>query len=580
MEKLPKHLQKYIVEQDYDRYTPVHQATWRYIMRQLKAYLGVHAHKSYLDGLEKTGISTEEIPRISEISKKLSTFGWRALPVSGFIPPAAFMELQALGVLPIACDMRSVDHLEYTPAPDIVHEAAGHAPILSDPQFSQYLRDYAQVAKKAIISSEDLALYEAIRDLSDIKENPASTKEDIQKAQTALDQASDAITHLSEASELSRMNWWTAEYGLVGDLKNPKIFGAGLLSSVGESKWCLSDKVKKIPLSVDCIQQNYDITEPQPQLFVTPDFPTLSRVLHDFATTMSYQVGGLKGLEKAKLAKTVNTVELNSGLQISGILKEFSVHENAVSYLQFSGPSQLAVNDEELPGHGRDHHAQGFGTALGALTVNPTLNLANYHDEDWTKAGCKMNEPCHLQFTSGVEIKGVLIGLLQVNGKNLIATFRQCTVSLKGKVLFQPEWGTYDMALGDQVTSVFGGPADRIRYGETEDFAAKRVPSPSYSGKERSQFLRYYRLRELREGNLQNEDLMRLLGPMLNAHEAEFPKDWLWFLEAYELMLARAQEAASLPKLHDRLIALMKENPEFAGHIRDGLILCEDSRSM
>lgn len=578
MEKLPKHLQKYIVEQDYDRYTPVHQATWRYILRQLKAYLGIHAHKSYLDGLEKTGISTEEIPRISEISKKLSTFGWRALPVSGFIPPAAFMELQALGVLPIACDMRSVDHLEYTPAPDIVHEAAGHAPILSDPQFSQYLRDYAQVAKKAIISSEDLALYEAIRDLSDIKENPASTKEDIQKAQTALDQASQNITHLSEASELSRMNWWTAEYGLVGDLKNPKIFGAGLLSSVGESKWCLSDKVTKIPLSVDCIQQNYDITEPQPQLYVTPDFPTLSRVLHEFAATMSYQIGGIKGLEKAKLAKTVNTVQLNSGLQISGILKEYSVHQNEVSYLQFAGPSQLSVSDEELPGHGCHYHAQGFGTALGALRINPGLSLSDYHDEDWTKAGCKMNEPCHLQFTSGVEVKGVLIGLLQVNGKNLVASFSNCTVTLGDQVLFKPEWGTYDMALGNAIPSVFGGPADRIRFGETEDFVAKRVPSPNYSVKERTQFLRYDRLRELREGGLKNEDLMRLLGPMMNAHEADFPKDWLWFLEAYELMLLRAPEAASLPKMHDRLITLMKENPEIAGHIRDGLILCEDSR--
>lgn len=115
-----------------------------------------------------------------------------------------------------------MDHLEYTPAPDIVYEAAGHAPILIQPEFADYLRQYAQVAKKAIISSEDLALYEAIRDLSDIKENPISTKAQIEAAQNHLDKISSSMSHVSEAGELGRMNWWTAEYGLIGDIKNPK----------------------------------------------------------------------------------------------------------------------------------------------------------------------------------------------------------------------------------------------------------------------------------------------------------------------------------------------------------------------
>ena len=95
----------------------------------------------YALGLEKTGISTERIPDLAEMSQKLEPFGWQAVPVSGFIPPAAFMEMQSLGLLPIACDMRSIEHLTYTPAPDIVHEAAGHAPILIDPEFSIYLKN-------------------------------------------------------------------------------------------------------------------------------------------------------------------------------------------------------------------------------------------------------------------------------------------------------------------------------------------------------------------------------------------------------------------------------------------------------
>src|SRR5690606_34246339 len=137
------------------------------------------------------------------------------------------------------------------------------------------------------------------------------------RAQKALESVSAQVSHVSEATELSRMNWWTAEYGLIGPLKNPKIFGAGILSSVGEARWCLSDKVKKIPLTVECTQQSYDITEPQPQLFVTPSFAHLGDVLHEFSKSMAYRKGGRHGMDRAIRAKTVNTAELNSGLQIS-----------------------------------------------------------------------------------------------------------------------------------------------------------------------------------------------------------------------------------------------------------------------
>ena len=99
------------------------------------------------------------------------------------------------------------------------------------------------------------------------------------------------------------MNWWTAEYGLIGSLEAPKIFGAGLLSSVGESKWCLSNQVKKIPLTLECVKQTYDITEPQPQLFVAENFHHLSDVLKQLSETMAYKTGGRKALDKLIQAK-------------------------------------------------------------------------------------------------------------------------------------------------------------------------------------------------------------------------------------------------------------------------------------
>src|SRR5687768_404053 len=102
MQTLPAHLNKFIVDQNQRPYTSRDHAVWRYILRQLKTFLSKNAHPFYVEGLQKTGITVESIPQINDISERLSRFGWEARPVSGFIPPAAFMELQARSILPIA----------------------------------------------------------------------------------------------------------------------------------------------------------------------------------------------------------------------------------------------------------------------------------------------------------------------------------------------------------------------------------------------------------------------------------------------------------------------------------------------
>lgn len=571
-EFLPRHLRKYVVTQNYEKYTPIDQAVWRYVLRQLKAFLSVHAHECYVEGLEKTGIEIERIPRISDISDKLEKFGWRAMPVSGFIPPAAFMELQSLGVLPVASDMRTLDHLLYTPAPDIVHEAAGHAPILIHPEFAEYLRQYAQVAKKAIISKEDLDLYEAIRDLSDLKENPASTPAEIKVAEQKLDSVSKSSSHVSEATELSRMNWWTAEYGLIGDLNKPKIFGAGLLSSLGESRWCLSEKVVKKPLTISCLETTYDITEPQPQLFVTPDFKTLGTVLEEMAGQMAYRVGGLSGLRKAVLAKSINTAELNSGLQISGVVQEPIVDKNQQPiYLKFSGPSQLSYKDKQLAGHSNDYHAHGFGTPIGNLKAFPNQCPSTLADSDWKKMGVHDGASITLDFVSGVTVTGILKNKLSVDGKTLLLTLENAKAQLGSEILFDPSWGTFDMALGQKMLSVFGGPADRLAYGETDDFVAKRVPVIQYSDKELMLHRQYQAVRDLREQK--NSSLEKSLENLLTIHDKEFPEDWLLRLEAYELLSVRAPQSALKKKVLadlQKIAGLSEKNKTL---IEDGLLL-------
>lgn len=574
---LPPHLRKYVVEQNYEKYTPVDQAVWRYILRQLKAFLSTHAHECYTEGLEKTGINVECIPRIEDISKELKKFGWCALPVSGFIPPAAFMELQSLGVLPIASDMRSLEHLLYTPAPDIVHEAAGHAPILVHPEFSNYLKRYAQVAKKAIISKEDLDIYEAIRELSDLKENPTSTPEQIKAAEAHLDKVGKNISHISEASELSRMNWWTAEYGLIGDLENPKIFGAGLLSSVGESKSCLSPKVKKIPLSLDCIKMTYDITEPQPQLYVAPDFNTLIRVLDEMADQMAFRLGGTKGLHKAIQSESVNTAELNSGLQLSGqIVEAITDSQGHVAYLRLQGPSQLSLQDKELAGHDKSYHAHGFGTPVGFLKSLPNKCPSMFTDAEWASLNIEPGKKAHLEFTSGVIVTGLVQNRLVQNGKTVLISLTEATAQYQGRVLFAPEWGTFDMAIGSTVVSVFGGPADREAYGELTDFVAKRVPAPKYSESELARHAHYGAIRKARESKVQGTELALTLENVLNEHREKFPTDWLLFLEALELLNARASQSPLKVQVERDLSRLASKDEKIQGMIQDGLALAGD----
>ena len=343
--EIPSYLRRYTADQDYSLYTYEDQSVWRFIMRQLYDFLKDHAHPAYKDGLGKTGISIEEIPKISEMDAKLQDYGWRAVGVSGFIPPAAFMSLQAHKILPIACEIRTMDHILYTPAPDIVHEAAGHAPILVDPDFTNYLTSYGEVAAKAIISSEDLALYEAIRDLSDIKEHPKSTKEQIQKAEEQLDKVSKSMSYVSEAQYLGRMNWWTAEYGLIGSLDNPKIYGAGILSSIGEAKNSLT-KPKHVPFNIDCLNYTYDITEQQPQLFVVDKFEDLKTTLIEMQNEMAFSHGGEKGLQKAKRAQSVCTVVLEDGSTYSGILEDYKNEGDKVLEMTFKAP--CLVNNENL----------------------------------------------------------------------------------------------------------------------------------------------------------------------------------------------------------------------------------------
>lgn len=552
---LPAHLRPFVAVQDTSRYTPRDHAVWRFILRHLVRSLRKTAHPVYLEGLQRTGISLEHVPSIEEMNDCLARLGWRAVVVDGFIPPAIFMEFQALRILVIAVDMRSVEHLFYTPAPDIVHESAGHAPFIVDIDYAEFLQRFGEVGMKAVASRHDVAQYEAVRRLSQLKEDPHTSAAGVAAAEAELLALAESEEEPSEAALLTRLHWWTVEYGLVGELDDYRIFGAGLLSSLGESRHCLDDnRVRKLPLTVDAVRYPYDITTEQPQLFVTRSCRHLSQVLEEFAASMCFQRGGAESLRKAIAAGTVCTARYDSGVQVSGRFAEVLCDAvgNAI-YLRTEGPTQLAFRDTELIGHGTDAHAEGFGAPIGRLK-DFSRCLSEYSVDELKAHDIRLDERVTLEFLSGVTVRGCLRHILRQEHRNLVLSFEDCTVTdLSGRVLFQPDWGRYDMTVGAVIDSVWGGTADRERYQLYRD-AAPEPLSTDASGEPPAlqQLYRQVDAHARGEPGIDLETLTRGL--------ADWPDEWL--LRAELLRCGDAASAALRRQARAELEALGQRRPE------------------
>jgi phenylalanine-4-hydroxylase len=551
VQSLPKHLLQFAVDQRYEEYTPVDHAVWRFIMRQNIFFLKEYAHKVYFQGLLDTGISFERIPRIDEMNQILGTIDWGAVAVDGFIPPAAFMEFQAYKVLVIACDMRQIHHIEYTPAPDIVHEAAGHAPIIVDREYSNYLQRFGEVGAKAMQSRRDFELYQAIRHLSILKELPNSDPKEVEEATREVERRQKNLGEPSEMALLSRLHWWTVEYGLIGTLDKPKIYGAGLLSSIGESVSCLEANVKKIPYSIDAQNTPFDITTRQPQLFVCRDFNHLRDVLEEFASTMAYRVGGLEGINKAIECNNIATCEYSSGLQVSGVFSEVLTDENKQPiYFKSKGPAALAFRNKELTGHGKDRHAEGFGAPIGRWR-NVHAAPENLSNDQLHSIGITEGRKATIEFESGVIVSGRVEKIVRQGDKLALITFSNCSVKQGDRILFDPSWGEFDMAVGEKIGSVFNGAADKDAFLEVALVPKERtIKVPSDAKRKKLESL-YQQVRDIRERKVGYERL----GEIWETQQAQHPDDWLLSMEIFEIL----DEVGQQPELKERVAKFLKQ---------------------
>ncbi len=566
LDRLPKHLRQFIKPQSYDDYSAINQAVWRYAMRKNISYLSKVAHSSYLEGLRQTGISVDSIPNMYGMNRILQEIGWAAVAVDGFIPPNAFMEFQAYNVLVIASDIRQIEHIEYTPAPDIIHEGAGHAPIIANPEYAEYLRRFGEIGCKAISSGKDYELYEAVRHLSIIKEAPNTPQNEIDKAEKLVEDLQKNMGEPSEMALIRNLHWWTVEYGLIGTVEDPKIYGAGLLSSIGESKWCMTDEVKKLPYNIGSTFQNFDITKPQPQLFITPDFAFLSSVLEEFANTMALRKGGIEALNKLINSKAIGTIELTTGLQVSGVFSNLIEHNGKVVYLQTKGQTALSYSNKELVGHSVLNHPEGFGSPLGKLKgIN--LAIEDMSPRDLMAYDIYENEHVCLEFEGGIKVEGTIItGTRNLQGKVILISFKDCTVTHGDTVLFQPEWGQYDMAVGKYVVSGYSGPADLNSF----DLITHEVSSTTIKREKTAERLElqnlYKQVRDFRNGEVTSMASKNILESL----QQKFPKDWLLSVELYE-QVAKTDDRELKTKVLNYLHEIKLNRPEVSHLIEDGI---------
>jgi phenylalanine-4-hydroxylase len=350
---------------------------------------------------------------------------------------------------------------------------------------------------------------------------------------------------------LSRLHWWTVEYGLIGTLENPKIYGAGLLSSIGESVSCLEPEVKKIPYSIDAQNCAFDITTKQPQLFVCRDFEHLKDVLEEFASKMAYQVGGLEGINKAIECNNTATCEYSSGLQVSGIFNEVITDENnSPIYLRTSGKTALAFRDKELEGHGIDYHKDGFGSPVGKwkqTSASPEL-LTN---DQLHALGIVEGKKAKLEFINGIVVSGKVEKILRRDGRLLLITFSNGSAKYGDRVLFEPSWGMYDMAVGERISSVFNGAADKDAYNQVALVPKERtIKVPSDAKRKRLENL-YAQVRQIRESKTGYERL----GEIWETQQAEHPDDWLLSMEIFEILDSTDQQ----PELKAKIEKFLNE---------------------
>ncbi|WP_274630360.1 phenylalanine 4-monooxygenase [Arvimicrobium flavum] len=226
----------FTVEQHYD-YTDAEQEVWRTLCDRQSKLTARLAHRSYLDGIDRLGLM-ERIPDFDEVSARLRKLtAWELVPVPGLIPGDAFFVHLANRRFPVTNWLRKPQELDYIVEPDMFHDFFGHVPALAQPEFADFMQTYGKRAP--------------------------------------------AVHDAGGADMFSRLYWYTAEYGLMGEDGPVKAFGAGLMSSFTELQFAVeSPDAHQVPFDIETVMRTvYEIDKFQRAYFVLPSFGELKDAL-------------------------------------------------------------------------------------------------------------------------------------------------------------------------------------------------------------------------------------------------------------------------------------------------------------
>lgn len=232
-------------------YSDTEHQTWAFLIKRQLALLPGRASKAYLHGLELLDFPKDRVPQLSEVNAKLqAATGWQVEPVPALIPFGTFFELLANKKFPAATFIRTPEQMDYLQEPDIFHELFGHCPLLTDPTFAEFAHQYG---KLGLAATPKQRVY------------------------------------------LARIFWYTVEFGLIREAEGLRIYGAGILSSPGETQYALTDpKVVYHDFSLElALRTPYRIDIFQPQYFVIDSF---AQIFHAMQPSILDKIGTAQAL--------------------------------------------------------------------------------------------------------------------------------------------------------------------------------------------------------------------------------------------------------------------------------------------
>lgn len=245
----PPRRRDYVIDQGWAAYDGTAHDVWRNLFERQSRLLPGRACPQYLDGLARLGLNAAGIPEFARLSDILErATGWRLVAVPGLVPDDVFFHHLAARRFPATNWIRRPEQLDYLQEPDLFHDVFGHVPMLMHPVFADYLQAYGQGGIKAL--------------------------------------------NLGALKNLSRLYWYTVEFGLVSTSEGLRIYGSGIVSSYGETLYCLEDprpkrigfdvlRIMRTRYRIDDYQENYFVIESFDELFdaTRPDFTAHYRLL-------------------------------------------------------------------------------------------------------------------------------------------------------------------------------------------------------------------------------------------------------------------------------------------------------------